>query len=607
MKNVIIITLLTIGGLRIAARADEATAGPTNAVSATQAVAVRPVSGPNLLEDKFRQALIEEETGQHLNTAIRAYQDVIAGLDEQREMAVTAIFHLGECYRRQGNTNDAMAQYERILRDFSEQKPVVDLARRRAGELSPGQRGDETILVPGSATQTSFAPEQVRMVREEIGLVETQLVDVEGRFKSGRATTFELHKTQQDLLRLKRMLPENAAPANQKSLIEQQMMLVETRLREMRTMISVGRAAPTDNVPFEREMLGLKRELMTVSQTSPSVAEANDTDAATPEAAGEIQRLKAMVKDSPDLINAKDGAGKTPLHRAASAGHLAAAKYLIANAADLHAKDGLGRTALHAACECGHKSVVEFLLIQGADLNAKDVDGATPLLLAVDKGFKSLVQVLLDHQADVNAPGFVYLSPHNDNKIIRFHTPLEYSFFRGRLDIARLLLAYKADPNATNSWGGTPIFSVFPPFSPDIKADEAIELLVLSNANVNLNIDRNEFGWSGTPLHFAVRAGQKGAAEYLLTHGARPDLTDANGETPLHLAIQKNQIPMVELLLNHKADANIASREGKTPLMLAREVLNAEDASESPSTKGPSGLEALLRKYGATDTSKKAE
>ena len=269
MKSALVVILLSIGGLFIATRADEAIGGRTNGLPAPQGAAARPVSAPNSLEDKFRLALIEEETSQHLDTAIQGYQDVIAGLDEQRKMAATAIFHLGECYRRQGKTNDAMTQYERIPRDFSEQIEVLDLARRRAGELSPGQGGNETVLAPGSATQKPFDPEQVRMVREEIELVETQLVDLERKVPSGHASTFELHKTQQDLLRLKRLLPENAAPANQRSLIEQQMKLVETRLRETRVKIKVGAAAPVDTIPIEREMLGLKRELMAVSPTSP--------------------------------------------------------------------------------------------------------------------------------------------------------------------------------------------------------------------------------------------------------------------------------------------------------------------------------------------------
>ena len=625
MKNVLIVILLSLGGLLMAGRADEAVAGRTHSLDAPQEAAARRVSVPGSIADKFRLALIEEETGQHLDTAIRAYQEVIAGLDDQRQMAVTAIFHLGECYRQQGKTNEAMTQYDRILRDFSEQRQVVDLARGRVAEFFP-DRGVAALLdrPPGGTANPAFAPEQVRMVRAEIALVENQLVDLEMLFKSGHARLLELHKTQQDLLRLKRMLPENAAPASQKSLIQEQIKRVETRLPDLRAWASEGRGTRADVISLERELLGLQRELLAVTSTPPSLGGANESDAVTAEEAGEMRQLKAIVKDSPDLINAKNGEGKAPLHNAASAGHLAAVKYLIANAANPHAKDGLGRTALHAASECGHKSVVEFLLTQGADVNAKDGDGATPLLLAVDKGFKSVVQVFLDHQADVNVPGFIYRNRNVNDKTVRFHTPLEYALFRGRLDIARLLLSSKADPNATNYWGGTPIGSVFPPCSMDNEPDQAVELLVEYQANINWNVARDMWGWSGTPLHYAVRAGKETAAACLLTHGALPNLKDQSGDTPLHAAIRRNQMLLVELLLKHKADVNLAGQEGKTPLMLAREVDTTglkgntpsapdqevetdRDVSGSRATKGSPELEAMLRKYGATDRAKIAE
>lgn len=637
MKHVLITTLF-LGSLLIAGHAGDAP--PTQAKNAPKEAAATQTAARHSLEDKFRLALIEEETSQHLDSVIQAYKEVIAGLDDQRKMSVTAIFHLGECYRKQGKTNEALAQYERILRDFSEQKQVLDFARRRLAEMAPGKSGKEIAQMPGQPVPKIFDPEQVKMIREEIKLVETQLLTIQKKIENGMAPTDELYKPQRDLFTLKRLLPENAEAANQKSLLEQQLKLVEMSLQEMRNKIQVGAAPPLDAIPIERELLGLKRELMAVSQAAPDTANAPEVDAATPEEAAEIQKLKAIVKDSPDLINAKDADGKIPLGKAAASGHLAAVKYLIANGANIGAKYAWNRTALHAASEGGHKSVVEFLLSQGADVNAKDYDGATPLFLAVDKAFKSVIEVLMANKADVDSSGCIYpLSTRDANSPIRRYTPLYISCLHGHLDVARLLLAGKADPNATNSTGETPIFAPFRQAYDrkdwENKFLEVIELLCRNKADININIKKNDglFCDGGTPLHYAAQYNPK-AAELLISNGAHVNATDENsytplhnaanridaesarcllahgaevnaknktGDTPLHLAIRMNNIRMVELLLQNKADVNMPDQSGLTPLAMTKSVEVYNPINRSYALKASPELEALLRQHGAAD------
>ena len=79
--------------------------------------------------------MFEEEANQNLGAAIQAYQTVASQFDKDRKLAATAIFRLGECYRKQGNTNDAAAQYERVLREFSDQPTLVTLSRQNLTTL----------------------------------------------------------------------------------------------------------------------------------------------------------------------------------------------------------------------------------------------------------------------------------------------------------------------------------------------------------------------------------------------------------------------------------------------------------------------------------------
>src|SRR5262249_14266479 len=54
---------------------------------------------------------------------------------ETRKLATTALFRLAESYRKQGKTNEAVAQYQRVLQDFADQPSFVDLSRQELATL----------------------------------------------------------------------------------------------------------------------------------------------------------------------------------------------------------------------------------------------------------------------------------------------------------------------------------------------------------------------------------------------------------------------------------------------------------------------------------------
>ena len=124
----------------------------------------------NDLTTALQRGLFEEEANQNLGAAIQAYQAVASQFDKDRKLAATAIFRLGECYRKQGNTNDAATQYERILRDFSDQPTLVTLSRQNLAALGSAPAAPAAPVLSDAARQ-----EQKRLLEEEIKLVQKQL------------------------------------------------------------------------------------------------------------------------------------------------------------------------------------------------------------------------------------------------------------------------------------------------------------------------------------------------------------------------------------------------------------------------------------------------
>src|SRR3954468_20466371 len=84
------------------------------------------MAGP--LAEKLQKGLFEEEANHNLSAAIEQYKSVITQGDEQRKLTATALLRLAESYRKLGRTNEAQEAFTRVIRDFSDQKELVQRA-----------------------------------------------------------------------------------------------------------------------------------------------------------------------------------------------------------------------------------------------------------------------------------------------------------------------------------------------------------------------------------------------------------------------------------------------------------------------------------------------
>src|SRR4051812_40636347 len=73
----------------------------------------------------FEAGLLEEDANHNLDAAILNYRGSLSYYSTNRQMLATALFRLGECYRKQGKISEARIQYRRILHNFSDQTNLV--------------------------------------------------------------------------------------------------------------------------------------------------------------------------------------------------------------------------------------------------------------------------------------------------------------------------------------------------------------------------------------------------------------------------------------------------------------------------------------------------
>lgn len=119
----------------------------------------------------------------------------------------------------------------------------------------------------------------------------------------------------------------------------------------------------------------------------------------------DLPALATIIKAQPDVLNARDERGSSPLVLASYLGHFDATKALVEAGADLNAFSATG-TALMGVCFKGYAEIAAYLIDAGADVNASDpkaANGGTALIFAAMFNKTDIVELLLEKGADAGA------------------------------------------------------------------------------------------------------------------------------------------------------------------------------------------------------------
>ncbi len=566
--------------------------------------------GTNDASDTLQKGLFEEEANHNYPAALKAYRTVIEKFDKDRKLAATAVFRVAEIYRKEGKTNEAADQYERIVQEFQDQAQLMTPSQKALATIRPAAAGSSDVSDLELAALKSLKPEDLRAVMtnnypdtllkslvqslheaekaraenlsrytpqhpsnirasEQIADLNQKIdmrirgimVGMESRRKgvaSHPSTSGSSEVPDLELAALKRLNAEelrivishNYPDEMLTSLIQH---LHEAEQKEVQLSTDFGpenpervkvKAVISDlnekiNLRIRGIMLGLElrrnNEAHNIaSNTGPT--NSPDLNASTAEAET-LTRLRKLLEESPDLVNATDtSSGRKPLHQAVVDGQLGVADFLLAHGASVDAHDRNGSAPIHLAAARNRKDMVDLLLRNHANVDDADTQGSTALHVAANAGFKAMVEFLLEHKAAINA------------KARNGATPLHLAVANNFNVLAELLLSQGADPDimaalVSNNYSGTPLH-----IAAALGNQPTIELLLARHARVNV------FYNGKTPLHLAVEAGNFAAAQLLIVKGADVDAQEKSGITPLQSAVANVRPELVSLLLESKAN-----------------------------------------------------
>jgi hypothetical protein len=140
----------------------------------------------------------------------------------------------------------------------------------------------------------------------------------------------------------------------------------------------------------------------------------------------------------------------------------------------------------------------------------------------------------------------------------RIGTGLMIAAWEGNIPMMELFHAHGADVNATNALNEQAIMHAA------WKGHaEAVRWLLARGAHLN----RDGLQWSA--LHYAVFAGRKDVALFLIEHGADVNARSTNGSSPLMMAAREGQEELAQVLLGRGADPSIKNDWGDDALAWA--------------------------------------
>lgn len=251
-------------------------------------------------------------------------------------------------------------------------------------------------------------------------------------------------------------------------------------------------------------------------------------------------------------LNELDHRGDLPLDLALMEGQESIAETLILHKVDVNARDGNGRTLLHRAIERGDYFSAGFLIRHDAAVNATSpVQGCTPLHLIAALDFKLMDPISINGMADV-ARMLLKKSANPNIKDNLGNTVFHLAVSHQNEVIFNVILEYpNLELETVNSDGNSALWVALEKLPNGGNSTFALKLLEKGSSPDAVDIDSGD-----SLLHKLIKADNEEGALFLTCQDTKINHSNKKGENPLHIACSMGLALIAKALLRKGANAN---------------------------------------------------
>ncbi|XP_059177093.1 rabankyrin-5-like isoform X2 [Physella acuta] len=286
-------------------------------------------------------------------------------------------------------------------------------------------------------------------------------------------------------------------------------------------------------------------------------------------------------------VNEVDNKGDLALDLALKSNQTGIAQTLVANKADVNRKDNSGKCLLYKAIQRGDEAAADFLIKNGCDTNlATHLDKETPLHMVakfdpkitdpvIITGMANIAKLLVHHKANVNAQDSTGSTPLHNAIISR-----NEAVFHVLLSCGRMNMEIKNSDGLTVLWLALQQQAESAQDSTSAVYGEDSFAALLIKAGASPDAVEPESG--NSLLHLAAMHGYQSAGIFLTKHGASVGQPNFKGETPLHIACEEGLTSLVRELLEHGSNPNAQTVRTPTHSVLGYEQTQLEASQQTP-------------------------
>ena len=225
----------------------------------------------------------------------------------------------------------------------------------------------------------------------------------------------------------------------------------------------------------------------------------------------EVEAVKAMVAQYPDILGWTHLWGETPLLYCVTEHQIDAVKLLFDLGGDVNAKDDSGTPPLVTCCKMNYVELAKFLLDSGADPDGCD-QHENAIFSAIEEHDVEMASLLLKYNANPNVCDFC------DS------WALFEAMYKNDYAMAKLLLEHGADPNVDDATGDSLHYLIY--------SEMEIEPIKFYNLLSEFNTDLLRIGASKThPIFLAIINGNIEIARYFIGKGMSLHVKDEDGDS----------------------------------------------------------------------------